>query len=197
MEGLAKLQEVVNSVVQKNFAPKYGLPKDSFYITLAPKMLLERGEGVRIERGYPTAMIYIGYLPIPSQERLFKDAIHDSLAALSKFHLYQCVEIVPVSYLKKIKTERKKWIAEKGFFDTDLIPDLIPKYRLSVRTFTMMEMTDALSGQSITISTDTVKEWKSGRTLYDEARSRLSAIVIPTETEEESGGDNQIQSGGV
>ena len=194
MEGLSQLQDVINKVVKDNYAMKYGLPKDSFYITLAPKMFIERGEGVRIERGYPTAMIYIGYLPIPSQEKQFKDAIFDALSAIKKLKLYNCTEIVAVSYIKKIKTERKKWLSEKGMFDSDLIPDLIPKYRLRVSTITSITMTDTLTGQSVTVNSNMEKEWKSSKSLYDEARSRLSAIVIPA-TEEDEDGSNEIQSG--
>lgn len=182
MATLAELQEVVNTQAAK-LALRYRLPKDSFYIVLAPKMLSDTGVSVRIERGYPVAMIYVGHLPNPANPKefiSFGQDVRSALSTIKEKHLYNCTEIVPISYYKSAKSQVRKWSTVKGQIT---IPDLIPKYRIVTEFSNKLVMTDTETGLSVEV---VASSNESTRTMYDKARAKLSALVMPAEVEEET-----------
>ena len=179
MATLEDLEKIVNEQAAKLHI-KYGLPRDSYYISLAPKML-EQHINLRVERGYPTAMIYIAHLPFGKEMATFGASVKSALNLIKKHHLYNCMEIVPISYYKN----SRKWRMAKGEL---FIPDLIPKYRIKVSSVIQLKMEDTETGQYVEVFGN-----ESSKALYDKARSLLSAKVMTQDSEEEIVNERELE----
>ena len=167
MATLDEIQVIANKAAAK-LHRKYNLPPDSYYITLAPKML-EQGINLRVERGYPVAMIYVAHLPIEGEFELFASEVKEGIKLVKSKKLYDCTSIVPISYYKS-----KSWRISKGEV---WIPDLIPKYRIKTESYITLVMTDSETGISVEV------KGEYSKACYDKARSLLSSKVMPQEEE--------------
>lgn len=180
---LKEIEEVVNAHALK-VAEKLNLKlkADDFHIHL----VLSGAHETQLKRG-TCVHIYTKLFPTDPQ---FNQSMRDWLRQVPK--LLSGKELVLRGDVFRWKRDNRKLVRAKGL-DEDLIPALLPMYRLKIEVVTTVSVTvtDKISGEKMVM-----KGLEQDYTrILDEARMQLSAKVRPeTEDDEESPDGNQAEA---
>ena len=184
--SLATIEEIINAHAAK-IAARYGIRPDQFRINLHTSMrgllAFRRGPVVQIDMLWPDVKSEIN--------TIFKT----TFKAISEKKLIDPLGIELASHIRDQRAQNRKWHREVFGDEGEILPDLLPKYRLRSTVKYEYTLEDQVSGLSVTIKYDD-SHLRTGWDLQQEARHKLSRLVrdleatVATAIEEEDEVDN-------
>lgn len=170
---------VVEPIVReyaKVVAPKHGIRPEHFTLHLTSKI-----DAIMAVTGGHVVDIYLKW---PDAQPIINMLLNDAFRLMRKYPVRRTMEIVPVAYLRTMKSDIKKmWKREKFTDESDIVLDLIPRHRLRVTKIETTIVHDVVTGEKLTLQheypTDRFDDHATGLWL------QLSRIVRDKHPEEE------------
>lgn len=192
LESFAALEEVLNEGAQK-LADNERIPHGKWRITL---VAATKGSAVlRLKKG-PVAQIILTW---PSAQQNLKRLLQDAFRAIRINKMYEAFEIEPVLYARRNKEALRKWYRQEFGEESDILLDLIPKWRMEEIVETKYTLRDVKTGISISVTNTKTGHFSQQRIDNWVALSREVRKVEPImiDVEDETPELDEAQNGTV
>lgn len=149
LKGLAEKEKMVNEYAKRGYpemgipalCKRYGLSPNHFEIRLSTS--LEKGH-MSLIPGNPVEIILLW----PHCQPIINTQLASAFNAIQRHRMWRTMALVPASYMH----EGRKWAKVALGDAADNVMDLIPRPRLRMTTTTITTLTDAKTGESISVT---------------------------------------------
>ena len=147
LASLKQIEDVLNEGAKK-LAAAERIPDGRWKIHLVSATSTT---ATMLVKGGATCEIILAW---PRAQKEIKRYLQDAFKAIARRKLYESFAIERVFHARKVKDDLRKWMRLEYGEESDIILDLIPKWRLEETVKTVYTLKDTKTGMSITVESE-------------------------------------------